>query len=127
QQIGTTLHFSKPLDTNLLKQALQLIAAKNPILNSRFVEAETPYWEDCTDRSVEFILSVQNCEDNEREAVIEAYLAQPIDWIGSMLEVRLFRSDHDSLCLKISHLCMDGAGVKEFIRLLAALYTRLYE
>ncbi|GIO98331.1 hypothetical protein J14TS5_34170 [Paenibacillus lautus] len=127
QQIGTTLHFSKPLDTNLLKQALQLIAAKNPILNSRFVEAETPYWEKCTDRSVEFILSVQNCEDNEREAVIEAYLAQPIDWIGSMLEVRLFRSDHDSLCLKISHLCMDGAGVKEFIRLLAALYTRLYE
>ena len=128
QQIGTTLHFSKQLDTNLLKQALQLTAANNPILNSRFVEAETPYWEKCTDHSGEFLLSVQNCEDHEKEAVIEAYLAQPIDWInGPMLEVRLFRSVHDSLCFKISHLCMDGAGVKEFTQLLATLYTRLYE
>ncbi|UHA73407.1 condensation domain-containing protein [Paenibacillus sp. 481] len=128
QHIGATLHFSKQLDTSLLKQALQLIAAKNPILNSRFVEAETPYWEKCIDCSVESILSVQSCEDNEREAVIEAYLAQPIEWInGPVLEMQLFRSNHDSLCLKVSHLCMDGAGVKEFIQLLATLYTRLYK
>lgn len=128
QQIGITLHFTKQLDTNLLKQALQLTAARNPILNSRFVVADTPYWEKCTDRSIGLILSVQNCEDNEKEAIIVDYLAQPIDWVnGPVLEMRLFRSGHDSLCLKISHLCMDGAGVKEFILLLATLYTRLYE
>lgn len=33
QRIGTTLHFSKQLDTNLLKQAFQLTAVNNPILN----------------------------------------------------------------------------------------------
>lgn len=126
--MGLHYIFLSNSDTNLLKQALQLIAAKNPILNSRFVEAETPYWEKCTNCSVESIFSVHNCEDNEREAAIEAYFAQPIHWInGPMLEVRLFRSDHDSMCLKISHLCMDGAGVKEFTQLFATLYTRLYE
>ncbi|MCG7409455.1 condensation domain-containing protein [Paenibacillus sp. ACRRX] len=128
QQIGTVLHFAGQLDTNLLQKALQLTSVKNPILNSRFVEAETPYWEKYTERAIESILSVQNCQDHERDSLIEAYIAQPIDWVnGPMLEARLFRSGHDSLCLKISHLCMDGAGVKEFIQLLATLYTRLFE
>ncbi|KOP67934.1 hypothetical protein AMS62_23760 [Bacillus sp. FJAT-18019] len=128
QQIGIVLKFSGQLDTDLLKQVLQLMLKKYPILSCRFVEDEIPYWDRFTGRIEESILNVKFCTTSEEAIMLKAHLAEPMEWItGPMVQATLFRSVCDVLCIKISHLCSDAAGLKEYTHLLASLYTRLYK
>lgn len=128
QQIGIVMKLSSQLDTDLFMQAMQLTKKKYPILNCSFVEDEIPYWEKFTGRIEETILNVKFCSIDEEATMLKAFLAEPMDWIkGPMVQAALFRSEHDVLCIKISHLCADAAGLKEYAHLLASLYTRLYQ
>ncbi|MCM3785705.1 condensation domain-containing protein [Neobacillus mesonae] len=126
QQIGITIKFQDQLSEDLVEQSIQLAAVQNPVLSGRFVEVDTPYWEIRDDGILDEVLSVQYCMQQEMDSLIESYMAQPINWIsGPLLEARIFRTQHDTLCLKMSHLCGDGTGLKQLTKLIASLYTRL--
>lgn len=127
QQIGIVMKLSGRLDSEMLMQAMQLTLKKYPILSCSFVEDEIPYWEKFTGRIEESLLHVKFCSADEEALNSKAYLTKPMDWIkGPMVQAALFRSERDVLCIKISHLCADAVGLKEYTHLLASLYTRLY-
>ena len=42
-----------------------------------------------------------------------------------MVQTKLRGTTIDMLVVKLSHLCSDGAGVKEYIKLLGTIYTHL--
>jgi len=128
QQIGMVLHFPSRLDLDLLTLAIKLSIKKNPVLGCRYVDDDLPRWEALPSDAAKSILTVSIVSEEESTALIQSYLAQPMAWRdGPMVEARLFRTDKDCLCLKISHLCSDGTGVKEYTQLLASLYTRLLQ
>ncbi|MCI5141627.1 MAG: hypothetical protein D3909_07845 [Candidatus Electrothrix sp. ATG1] len=55
-----------------------------------------------------------------------AYMVETIDPCnGPQVQARLFRSESDTLCLKVNHMVADAGGVKEYAELLATLYRRL--
>lgn len=68
-------------------------------------------------------------EGNDQELEIMAidFIKEPGDRIqGPMVQTILLRgTTTDMLVVKLSHLCSDGAGVKEYINLLGAIYTHL--
>lgn len=55
------------------------------------------------------------------------FIKEPGDRIqGPMVQTKLLRgTTTDMLIVKLSHLCSGGAGVKEYINLLGAIYTQL--
>ena len=68
-------------------------------------------------------------EGNNQELEIMAidFIKEPGDRIqGPMVQTKLLRGTTiDMLVVKLSHLCSDGAGVKEYIKLLGTIYTHL--
>lgn len=126
QQIAIILAFPERLNIRVLKQAIETTLRLVPILNCRFVEAETPYWESLGN-SIDTIFSWAECMDHDIEETVNEYIVEPGDRInGPMLQAKLVRAQKDDvLCVKISHLCSDGTGLKEYIALLASAYNSL--
>ncbi len=126
QQIAIILAFPEKLNLRVLKQAIETTLSLVPILNCRFVEAEAPYWERI-ENSIDTIFSWTECMDHDIEEKVNEYIVEPGDRInGPMLQARLVRAQKDDvLCVKISHLCSDGTGLKEYIALLASAYNCL--
>jgi len=123
QQIAMVLSFSSRLDTQILKRALQLTLKLVPILNCRFVAEENPYWESTNGVQGE-ILVCENCTGEEREKKVNEFIVEPGDRInGPLVQAKLLRAQKDTLIVKISHLCSDATGLKEYIQLLASVYT----
>lgn len=126
QQISMVLYLPIKLDSLVLERAFQLTLKLIPILNCRFVEAETPYWESLEGNVEKTICSLENCEDADIEIKVNQYITEPGDCInGPLIQAKLFRAKKDRLCVKISHLCSDGAGLKEYMELLASIYTQI--
>ena len=66
-------------------------------------------------------------EDDKQEAT-QQFLKSPFAFDGQQVNVRLIRTeDGDTICVKISHACSDSAGLKEYLDLLARIYSNLQE
>jgi NRPS condensation-like uncharacterized protein len=125
-QIAVVLNFPQKLDTLMLERSFQVSLKFVPILNCRFVEAEPPYWESLGDSRGKVICSVEECTEADICRRVKEYLVESFDpMTGPMIRAKLFRAEEDRLCVKVSHLCSDGAGLKEYMALLASVYTHL--
>ena len=69
------------------------------------------------------------CEITETTNVdqeIRRFLSIPIDpFEDPLAHMQVFRSERDTLCIRLNHLAGDGAGLKDYAYLLASIYTRL--
>lgn len=122
-QIQAILKFDSRLDFDKLLRAVRLSVDAEPVLGSRFIEHDPPYWVRLNDiDKVEFCTIEET--DNEEEAVhrfLESHLDMDHD---PMVKVKLIRSgQHDILGIKLNHTCTDGAGSKEYIHLLSHIYS----
>jgi NRPS condensation-like uncharacterized protein len=126
-EIQAVTTFDQRLDADILKKTVRLSLDAEPVLGCRFIEDEKqPYWQrfDNPDKMqwFEFIE-----RDNKKEAT-QQFLKSPFTHDGQQVNVRLIRTeDGDTLCVKISHACSDAAGLKEYLDLLAGIYSNLQE
>lgn len=126
-QIQAVITFNQCLDTDSLKNAVRLSLDAEPVLGCKFIEdKKQPYWQRFeSPDEIQWYDFVQN--DNKEEAV-EQFLKSPFALEGQQVNVRLIRAmDGDTLCVKISHGCSDAAGLKEYLQLLATIYSKLQE
>lgn len=124
-QIQAVMKLDGRLNFNKLVRAVRLSVDAEPVFGCLFVKGNPPYWKRLDDiDNVEFCSLEET--DNPDEA-IQRFLANPLDMDnGPMVKVRLIRSGiHDTLIVKVNHVCCDGAGAKEYIQLLADIYTRI--
>ncbi|PEP91150.1 condensation protein [Bacillus toyonensis] len=127
QQINAVLYFPVGLSKEILEQSVRITLQLQPVLNSRFVENDTPYWEEHSSGTNSSICFFAEGNDQELEIMAIDFIKEPGDRIqGPMVQTILLRgTTTDMLVVKLSHLCSDGAGVKEYINLLGAIYTHL--
>ncbi|MEK4602720.1 condensation domain-containing protein [Bacillus sp. FSL L8-0099] len=127
QQINAVLYFPVGLSKEILEQSVRITLQLQPVLNSRFVENDTPYWEEHSSGTNSSICFFAEGNDQELEIMAIDFIKEPGDRIqGPMVQTKLLRgTTTDMLVVKLSHLCSDGAGVKEYINLLGAIYTHL--
>ncbi|HEX3028362.1 MAG TPA: condensation domain-containing protein, partial [Clostridia bacterium] len=113
------------LDFNKLSEAVRLSFDVEPVFGCRFIESIRPYW-----KRIKDIDSVEFCtfeETDNPDAAVEKFLDIPLNLDkGPMAKVKLIRSGPgDILCVKVSHVCCDGAGAKEYFLLLADIYSQI--
>lgn len=124
-QIQTVMKLDGRLDFDKLSKAVRLSFEVEPVFGCRFVKSSHPYWKRIND-----IDSAQFCtfeETDDPDAAVQKFLDIPLDLDrGPMVKVKLIRSGKsDILCVKVSHVCCDGAGAKEYFLLLADIYSQI--
>ncbi len=119
------LTFDGRIDEKRLDKAFRLSLDAEPVLGCRFVDkGRQPYWERKEDLDREGRVGI--AEVNDAIQAVLAYMVEPIDPCdGPQIQARLFRSENDTLCLKINHMAVDAGGVKEYAELLSDIYRRL--
>jgi NRPS condensation-like uncharacterized protein len=120
--------FGGRLDASVLTQAVTLSMDAVPMLRCGFDgNARRPRW---TDRGLtgEDAVCVINPENDAGEEALRL-LASALDVPnGPQLRIYLVRGGAgDTLALLMNHMVCDGGGLKDYIYLLAELYTRLAE
>lgn len=122
-QIQVIMKFDSNLDFDKLSKAVRLSVDAEPILGCRFVEHNPPYF-----KRLENIDKTPFCSMEETDNVEEAvhrFLESRLDMDHDpMVKVKLIRSGgHDTLGIKINHSCSDGSGTKDYLHLLAHIYS----
>ncbi len=124
-QIQAVITFDQHLDTDVLKKAVRLSLDAEPVLQCQFIENDKqPYWQPFENPDeIQWFEFVQN---DSKQAAIEQFLKSPFYCEDQMLSVQLIRvNDNDTLCVKISHACSDATGLKQYLQLLAEIYSSL--
>lgn len=113
------------IDQALLGKAMRLSFDAEPVLGCRFVEGKwRQYWRrrDDLDR-VELCTLVKT---NNPDQDIVGFLSTPLNqYDDPLIQATIFRSQNDTLCLKVNHIVTDAGGVKEYLRLLTTIYREL--
>ncbi|MEN6462776.1 MAG: condensation domain-containing protein [Syntrophomonas sp.] len=124
-QIQTVITFDQYLDADVLKKAVRLSLDAEPVLRCQFIENDKkPYWKPF--EKPDEIQWFELLQSDNKQAAIEQFLKSPFYCEEQMLSVQLIRaSDNDTLCVKICHACSDAAGLKQYLQLLAQIYSSL--
>jgi NRPS condensation-like uncharacterized protein len=124
-QIQAIMKLDGRLDFDKLKRAIGLSVDVEPVLRCRFIEDDQPYWKPLENIGIINFCTLQETDDIDQ--AIQNFIQSPIDMDNDpMVNVKLIRSEqYDVLGLKINHACCDGAGAKEYVQLLADIYTNI--
>ncbi len=124
-QIQAIMQLDGRLDFDKLVRAVRLSIDAEPVLGCGFIKKCSPYWKRFDEiDDIDFCSMVET--DNAEEAV-QHFLEGPLCMDNApMFMVKLIRSGtHDTLGVKINHVCSDGAGAREYIQLLSDIYSRI--
>ncbi|NLI14050.1 condensation domain-containing protein [Pelotomaculum propionicicum] len=125
-QIHAVLEFQGHLDAAKLAEAVRMSVDIEPILGCRFVEEQIrPYWQRLVDIDDIKLCSLEETRDNEK--TLRRFMSQSFDEKhDTQVLVKIIRSgENDTICVKMDHACCDGGGIKEYLKLLSAIYTNL--
>lgn len=124
-QIRCVITFADRVDAERIALATRLTLDAEPILGCRFIEhPRRPYWERCDDLDYRSFCPVVESPDLEYELC--QFMAEPVDpCTGPQVQARIFRSDRDTLCLKVNHMVADAGGTLDYASLLAKTYREL--
>ncbi|SHH45910.1 hypothetical protein [Clostridium intestinale] len=126
-----TLHFvatlAEKLDLGRFKQAVNISAKVFPLIRSSFNENKNQaYWEDkgyTADDIVKLVVT------SNVDKSINAFICKEIDTLnGPQLKIEVIRDDkNDTLCVVINHMLCDAAGFKDYLYMLADIYSNMKE
>ncbi|MFA0815694.1 MAG: condensation domain-containing protein [Anaerofustis sp.] len=125
--IHAVIRFGAELDDQIFMQALNCSLEDTPQMRSGFSEGFFRARWIMQNIEAQDILTLV-CEENDAQEQINRLLCTPIDFEnGPQIKLFLIRSSDrkDSLCVICSHLVCDGAGLKEWLSLLAGHYSEL--
>ncbi len=110
------------VDYPRMLRALGLLFEVEPIARSRLVEGFfRAVWELREDLEPSAACLLLSSSDPVRD--VHDYMVAPIDpRRDPVVQVRVFRSTRDTVCVKVSHVAMDGGGLKQFVQKLTILY-----
>lgn len=113
------------LNETALKQAVTLSTQAIPVIRCVFsAKASRPRWDDRGFAGEDMVHTVPCDPADVRQA--QRLLSSTIR-IGSEPQLKIFLlrgTQSDTLCVLINHMVCDGAGFKEYLYLLADLYTK---
>ncbi|MGD8190766.1 condensation domain-containing protein [Brevibacillus ginsengisoli] len=122
-QLQVVLTFNNTLNETLMAKAVRATLELEPVLGCCFVEDQpTSYWQRREDLDTINLCSVVQTDDVE--AAIQDFLTTPLNSLKDpQVQVRIIRSNYDVLCIKMDHSSTDGGGLKEYVQLLASVYS----
>ena len=129
QQMRSVIHFSQQIDFDLLRKAARLSIYQEPIFSYTYNEDnQGAFWQ--KQNEIDLSLLVDLVETPESvNAEINKFLTatiSPFDF--PLVRLRVIRSNQkDVLCINMNHTPTDGAGLKNFLKILSDNYNQLIE
>ena len=113
------------LDLDRLVKAVRLSVDAEPVLGCKFVEGNPPYWKRL--KNIDEVVFCSLEETHDSNTSVQRFLESPLDMDHDpKIKVKLIRSDeYDIVGIKANHACCDGTGIKEYVELVSAIYSRL--
>lgn len=123
--IHVVVSFDQALEQKAMARAVRLSLDAEPILGCHFVEDNPqPYWQRFN--NPDDMQWFECISADEKDAVIEHFVKRPFFHEGQQINVCLIHAaDCHTLVVKMSHGCCDAGGLKEYLALLADIYTHL--
>jgi NRPS condensation-like uncharacterized protein len=123
--VRLVLEFDGMVDQPRLSRALRLLYDAEPVLGCRFAPGIFRAWW----RARPDLDSLETCtliETPDVERDLHAFMARSIDPdTDPLVEIGVFRSATDTVCIKLSHAVMDGGAFKQLVQRLTNLYRAL--
>lgn len=124
--VQAVLKFKQQLDVSLLKEAVRASADLEPVLGCQFtLDEDRPYWQRIKDLDRIDWCPAEVTE--EPEHALNRFLCSGLNTEeGPQIKTKLLRTaGQDCLAIKLNHTCGDGGALKEYIYLLAGIYSSL--
>lgn len=124
QSMHMVIAFDGLLDERRLREATVTVLTAVPVLGSRFVECDAPYWERLPEIDRETLVCIHISTDPLRD--LPGVLAIPVDpAVGPQIRLHILRTkSRDTLCITVHHAVMDAHGLLTCTRFLAECYQR---
>ena len=126
QQLCMVLKLNGELNLNAFAEAIRLTLDLEPLLGCRLAENNgMPFWERRGDLGDVKLLSV--VENNSSLKILEGFINEPIYAdVDPLVKARIVKEENtDVVCIKINHSACDAGGLKEYVSMLSALYTKI--
>lgn len=123
--IRCAVYFRGQLDKDRLACAIGQSLQAVPLLRCRFVPDEKqPFWQEAPADTAKLLTVVStNCTDDEVQLFLRGKSGAEQ---GQQIRFRLVRGQaRDTLCVVISRMVCDSAGLKEYLYLLGRIYTEI--
>ncbi len=125
-QLHLIINLNGFVDYSILQKAVRLAIDIEPVMGCRFVVRHfVPYWERLD--NLDEIEHVHLVETGGSDDELFRFLSDV--WVettlGPQIKVWVIRSDSDIICIKVSHVAMDAAAIKDLAYLLASTYNEL--
>ncbi len=124
-QIQAIMKLDGRLNFNNLVKAVRLSVDVEPVLGCHIIESKQLYWKRYDDIDNIKFCTIEETVDIDQ--AVQSFIESPMDMMKDpMVIVKLIRSGtNDILCIKINHVCCDGAGAKEYIQVLSDIYSSI--
>jgi NRPS condensation-like uncharacterized protein len=125
-QIHATIHFEDHINRDILKKAIRLSVDAEPVLGCHLEKISwKQQWKRCSDEKLNSIFDYKETSESEVEQ-LEYMRSAYSPYEDPALKALLIRSkSSDTLCIKLSHIALDGGGTKEYLKLLVNIYNQL--
>jgi NRPS condensation-like uncharacterized protein len=127
QQMRLIIDLSQQIDLDLLKKAVRLSIYQEPIFSYTYHENnKEAYWQKQNEIDLSLLVDLVETTDNEN-LEIEKFITSSISpFEFPLVRIKIIRNEQkDVLCINMNHTPIDGAGLKEFVKILSANYNEL--
>jgi Uncharacterized protein containing a NRPS condensation (elongation) domain len=127
QQMRFVIAFSQHINLEVLEKAMRLAIYAEPVFSYFYKEgAKTSWWQkqEVIDTALLIdLIEVKSDPENEIDNFLTLEI-QPFSF--PIVRARVIRNGQkDILCINMNHTPTDGVGLKEFVKILASIYTNL--
>ena len=127
QQMRFVIYLGQQVNFEVLKKAMRLAIYAEPVFSCFYKEdIKTSWWQKQEDIDPSLLIDLKDVI-NDTENEIFHFLTLEIEPFSfPIVRARVIRNGQkDVICINMNHTPTDGSGLKEFVRILASIYTKL--
>jgi NRPS condensation-like uncharacterized protein len=127
QQVNFVFHLNGNINDKMMKKAVRLSMDAEPVLGCKLIiKKKRAYWERRED--IEKLDYFKLIKTRKPEKELKKFVLSQIDpTTESILKIRVYRAETDTLVIKSDHTVMDGGGFYDYLTLLCTIYNKLLE
>jgi NRPS condensation-like uncharacterized protein len=127
QQMRFVVYFGQQINFGILKKAMRMAIIAEPVFSCYYKEeAKTSWWQKQENIDPSLLIDLIEVSFDTANTINDFLTLEISPFTFPIVKARVIRKNQkDILCINMNHTPTDGAGLKEFVKLLALIYTSL--
>jgi len=127
QQMRFVISLEQQINFEILKKAMRLTIYAEPVFSYFYKEdTKSAYWQKQEDIDTEQLIDLVEAKSGSENEINNFLTLEIPPFSFPIVKARVIRNGQkDILCINMNHTPTDGAGLKEFAKQLASIYTNL--